>query len=84
MQAQWQWTNSINSNRWSRPQQAYRLNRYYFPTDSSNYDDGHYVVETKSKLRGDGKVLSLLYQSEPNKHCEILGWSLIIGVNGNV
>ena len=32
IQTQWDWTDSVDSNRWSPEFQAYRLNRLYFPS----------------------------------------------------
>lgn len=84
LQAQWNWSNSSNSNKWSNKYQIYRIKRPYYPTNNSNYDDGLYVVETRNKVRGDGKVVSLLFESAPGYHCELLGWSMTLGVNGNV
>ena len=85
VQAQWEWTNSANAGRWGRQFQAYRHKRHYFPGDiSDTYNDGEYVVTTRNKLRGKGKVLSLKFQSEPDKHMELLGWSILMGVNSNV
>jgi hypothetical protein len=85
LQTQFDWTNSINSNRWSRKMQVYRLRRYYLPANASDpYDNGYYVTETKNRIRGSGKVMSILFESEPGKHMELLGWSMTVAVNGNV
>lgn len=85
LQTQFDWTNSINSNRWTRKIQAYRLRRHYIPNDASDpYDNGYYVTETKNRVRGSGKVMSILFESEPGKHLELLGWSMTVAVNGNV
>lgn len=83
-QAQWDWTDSPSSKKWSRKAQIYRLRRHYLPADGTKFDNGHYVVETKSKVRGDGKVVSFLFESEPGKHLKMYGWALSIGVDGNV
>lgn len=81
----WEWTNSINSNRWGREFEAYRLNRLWMPSSSSDaYDDGFSVVTTKNKLRGKGRVLSLKFSTSPGKNLHLYGWSMILGVNGNV
>jgi hypothetical protein len=85
LQTQFDWTNSANSNRWSRKTQAYRIRKPYFPTSiADTFDNGFYVVETKNRIRGNGKVMSILFESEPGKHLEVLGWSMTIAVNGNV
>jgi len=81
----WEWTNSINSNRWGREFEAYRLNRLWMPASSSDsYEDGFSVVTTKNKLRGKGRVLSLKFSTSPGKNLHLYGWSMILGVNGNV
>lgn len=85
VQAQWEWSNSPASGRWGREFQAYRYKRFYMPEDASDdYDTGFSVVSTKNKLRGKGKVLSLLIQTEPLKDCKLLGWSTITSVANNV
>lgn len=85
VQAQWNWANSANSNRWGRPFQAYRYKRLYMPTGPTDeFDNGFEVIETKSKLRGHGTVLSLKISTEPDKDCRLLGWSMLVGANGNI
>lgn len=85
VQAQWDWANSANSNRWGRSFQAYRYKRVYMPSGVGDpFDSGFEVVSTKNKLRGKGKVLSLYMQTEPLKDCNLLGWSMVMGASGNV
>lgn len=85
VQAQWEWTNSVKSGRWGREFQAYRHKRFYIPDGlSDGYDDGHSVVTSKNKIRGKGRAISLLMKTEPGKDCHILGWSMILGITGNV
>lgn len=83
--SQWDWSNSANSGRWGRPFQAYRFQRHYMPASSSDtFNNGFYTVNTKNKLRGKGKVLSMLIETEPAKDCHLLGWSMIMGTAANV
>lgn len=85
VQAQWDWANSASSGQWGRTFQAYRFRRHYMPANiSDSYDNGYATVQTKNKVRGRGKVVSLLFQSEPDKHMHLLGWSMIFGSNSNV
>lgn len=84
VQAQWDWANHVNSGRWSRTFQAYRFRKHYVPADMGEYDNGFATVVTKNKIRGKGRVLSLLIATEPEKNCRILGWSSIMEVNANV
>jgi len=79
VQSQWNWANHTNSGKWGTPFQSYRFSRFWQPellTDS--YDNGFYTVETRNKLRGSGKVISLKFTSEPGKHMNIIGWSMML------
>ena len=83
--AQWDWSNHVNSGQWGRQFQAYRFKRHYIPGDiSDEFNNGYQTVVTKNKLRGKGKVLSLLIETEPGKDCQLLGWSMVMTSNGNV
>lgn len=85
VQGQWGWTNLADAGKWTNKFQAYRHVRQWAPDRSSSpYDDGERVVTTRSKLRGRGRVLSLLFETEPGKDFYLLGWSYIIMVNGGV
>lgn len=84
VQAQWNWTNSAAAGQWGPTFQAYRLGRPQIRGVGQPVAEGEQVVTTKSKLRGRGKVVSLLISTEPEKDCQVLGWSMIAGVNGNV
>ena len=85
MQVQWDWANSANSGKWGREFQAYKFRRHYMPlNDADTFDNGYATVQSRNKLRGQGKVLSLLFRSEPDKHMHLLGWSMIMGNNSNV
>ena len=85
LQTRWDWSSSDRSNKWGRELQLYRRNRSYFPADVSEaYDDGFELVISKNKLRGRGRSVALRLSTEPGKDCAILGWSMIIGVSGNV
>lgn len=85
VQAQWNWANHINSGKWGSEFQAYRLTKRWFPSSiADGYDNGFYTVETRNKLRGSGKVLSLLMKSEPGKHMDIIGWSMMLQGNSSV
>ena len=81
--AQWEWTSSANAGRWSRPQEIYKLPRAFIP-DVGEFDYGFEVVTTKTKLRGKGKALSLLFQSKPLHDCHLYGWSYEINSEQSV
>lgn len=85
VQAQWEWTDSASAGKWGKQFQAYRERRHYMPSGASDpYDTGFAVVTTRNKVRGRGKVLSLYLQTEPGKDLQLLGWSMLLGMNTNV
>jgi hypothetical protein len=85
IQAQWNWADSVNSGRWGRQFQAYRLLRNYIPSGpNTNFDYGESVIVTKHKLRGSGKCLSLKIESEQGKAMDILGWGVTATANNRV
>lgn len=84
LQAQWDYTNKATSNRWSNKREIYKIKRPYYPLEQAVWDNGYYVVESRNKVRGGGKVVSLLFESNPGYHCDLLGWSMTLGTNGNV
>ena len=85
VQAQWDWTTSTNSNRWSTPRQYYKPRRLYLPTDIDDlYDTGFSTVVTKDILRGHGKALNLKFTSEPKKNMHIHGWTMVWGIGEKI
>jgi len=84
VQAQWEWTNSASYGKWGRTFQAYRYRRRYTPEDvGDTYDYGTATIVSRNKLRGRGRVVSFLIQSEPAKDMRLLGWSMTMGMNNN-
>jgi hypothetical protein len=84
VQAQWDWANSATSGKWGRTFQAYRYRRRYMPSDvTDSYDYGSATIVSRNKLRGRGRVVSFLIQSEPGKDMRLLGWSMTLGMNNN-
>lgn len=83
---QWDWTTSVNTGKWSREFQAYRKPRLYIytPTIDNLVGDGHAVVSTKTTLRGSGRVFAMHIRTEPRFDCNLLGWSMVMGMNTNV
>ena len=85
IQAQWEWADSAQSGRWSKEFQAYRHKVHKIPTSASApFDNGFSTVVTRNKVRGKGRVVSLQFRTEPGKDLNLLGWSMIMGVNSDV
>lgn len=82
MQTQWEWTNDGDGGKWGRPQQVYRLPRFQFFDDDEllAYD----VVNTRNKVRGSGRALSIKYSSEPGKDLYMLGWGIEVSIKQSV
>lgn len=84
VQSQWNWTDSVNSGKWGTQFQAYRLRRPYLPQSADDpFTYGEHVVVTKSKLRGVGRALSLLIESEEGKDMRLLGWAMLMTGNSS-
>lgn len=85
IQVMWDWTNSGNSGKWGRTFQAYRHRRLYIPSDDTDaFADGNSVVVTRNKIRGNGRVLSIKFSTEPGKDFHLYGWSMIVSIAGHV
>lgn len=77
----WDWTSTNTANKWSDPQQAYRFLRNYI-IEQGPFDYSYDVIETKNKVRGKGKALSLRFESEENKDFQLLGWAINYTADG--
>lgn len=76
LSVRWDFTDNSIAGKWTASQQVYRHKRMFIPS-STAFDDGYPVVSTKSKLRGRGKALQVLYEAEANYDMQLLGWSVI-------
>ncbi len=85
VQPQWDFADSANSGKWGNSFQAYRLKRPYMPSGvGDTFDYGHAVISTKNKLRGSGKALSLKFNTEEGKDCQLYGWAMTVEGGGSV
>lgn len=81
----WDFANNATSGKIGTQFQAYRLNRNFIPSGGGdNFEYGQAVISTKNKLRGRGRALSLRFDTEADKDCQLLGWSLVITGNTKV
>jgi hypothetical protein len=77
VRATWEWTNDIESNKWSPEFQGYRYRQLYTASGPSDtFNTGYEVITTKTKLRGNGRSLSVQFRSEPGKDLKLLGWTI--------
>lgn len=77
MRPKWDWTSTGTANRWGPQEQVYRFKVPYIAGNPSDpFDYSFDVIETKSKLRGHGKSLSIRFESEGRKDFQLLGWAI--------
>lgn len=81
LQGRWAWSDNLTSDKWTIPQAAYKLDRGYNRlrnTVSSNnaLGSGFSLVNSRLKMRGSGKSLSVKYTSVPEKDFVLMGWSI--------
>lgn len=76
LQVQWDWTDSINAGRWTRPFEAYRLPRIFTINAPEMFDYSYLTVITKNRIRGHGRALSILFQTKPYHNCILYGWGI--------
>lgn len=75
--AKWEWTTRESAGRWSNPQQGIKPKRVHGPDQSATpRDDGHGIVFSKLKIRGQGKSLVVRFESQDGKDFQLLGWSI--------
>ena len=79
---QWDFSDGIQSGRWSREMQLYRRPRHRYTAGDGDIYTGEKLVITKSKMRGNGKAMALHLKTEPDKDLRIVGWSLTLTANG--
>lgn len=65
VRGKWDWTNSINSKKWSGEQQAYTVNR-----------TGRSLSRKRILIRGMGPTVQLHFRSEDGKTFNIVGWTM--------
>ena len=71
VRGKWDWTNSINSKKWSGEQQAYTVNR-----------TNRALSRKRILVRGIGPALQLEFRSEDGKPFKIVGWTMWDSVDG--
>ena len=74
--SRWGWSDNTVSGKWSTERQAYRYNRLYIPSLSTEtLETGLDVIHTRNKLRGSGKSVQFKFAGENGKGFELLGWA---------
>lgn len=78
---QWEFTDLALAGRWSSLMQLYRKSRVFNVSDTNSHD-GHEMVITKTRLRGQGRAFCFYLTTEPLKGLNLIGWNLTATANG--
>jgi hypothetical protein len=76
LRMKWDWSNLDSSGRWTDQQQVYRLNGRVVSTSPAPFYYPYDVVETKTRVRGNGKSTLFKWESDGDKDFQLLGWSV--------
>ncbi len=63
--AQWNWSKSASSGKWTSPREIYRVNRAKSDGD---------VIVTRNRVRGSGRSVAFKFESTEGKPFQIYGW----------
>lgn len=78
MTSKWEWTDHTSANRWSSPQQVYRLPVKYIPSGVSDpFNYGYRVITTKNRVRGNGRAITFKIYSDGDNDIKLLGWTAV-------
>jgi hypothetical protein len=75
LSTRWDFSDESISGKWGKPQQAYRYKRFFIP-EGPTMGYGHEVIQTKNKIRGTGRALSFVFESEEGKDLHLYGWAV--------
>ena len=82
VQARWDFSDSSSSGKFGTQFEAYRLNRHYIPTGvGDTFDYGQEVITSKTKLRGNGRALTIRFDTSPGKDLYMYGWGMVVEGN---
>lgn len=85
LQTRWDWSDRVNTGKWSPGEEVYRHKRLFEPSvPSATFDDGYPVVVTKSKVRGRGRAVQFKFTADPTKDMHLVGWAVPFVGNTNV
>ncbi len=85
IQARWEWSDNVASNKWGSEFQGYRYRRPYIPVDSNDlFETGHLIITTRNKIRGGGKAVRFRFRSENGKNFKLYGFAITATGNTSV
>lgn len=76
LSARFGWSTSDEASRWSTPQQAYAYHTVPYNRAGSEAAYPYSVIDTRLRVRGQGKCCILHYENDGDKDFELLGWAV--------
>lgn len=78
IQVKWNWANSPASGKYSTKFEAYRHTRLpMFTEENPVFDTGYPLVQTKHKVRGQGRAIQFRLESDKIGHdFDLIGWAV--------
>lgn len=76
----WAFANQTISFKIPTLMQAYRYRKGNYASPNV-YDTGFEIIQTRNKVRGNGRAFQLYIESEPNKDLKLLGWNMALQAN---
>lgn len=74
----WDWTTSAETGKWIAPFDAYRYMNASLTFSDNTAGSGWEVSTSKRKIRGRGRSLSVMYETEAKKDLILLGYTLAV------
>ncbi len=76
------WDLSVDSSRWSSPNQLYKLAHPIFVNPNNlTFSYPYDTIVCRTKIRGKGRVLRMRFESEQGKDFYLIGWEMIGATN---
>ena len=81
----WDFNNSSVNGRWGPAQEAYRFRRPFTPPSVAGaFDSGEDIINTRNKVLGRGKALSLRFEQTTGKDFQLLGYTIQWSMNARI
>lgn len=77
MQARWDWADNTVAGKWGSANEIYRHKRQFVLTGTPTgiLEDGYPIVISRNKVRGRGRALHILFNTQAGMDAHLLGWS---------
>lgn len=81
--ARWDFTRDDKAGKEQDLGDVYRLNRYYLPSGKNDpFDFSYSVAVSKNKVRGNGRALTLRFESQDGKDFQLYGYAMPMTIRG--